>query len=160
MFALMHDLSASAQFYACTHIFQTTLPIHELCTLRATATNGRESSKVPLLATLALQAAFRRTINIWPCVAGASGAVVWAPRRPHHVTTWSTPRHPDANRPFLIEAILSNPPPPLKGARVFPVTATSSSSVTASSLFPNPPAPLNGSSEIGGVRAGARESPG
>ena len=36
MFVLMHDLSASAQFYAYTHIFQTTLSIHaghELCTL-------------------------------------------------------------------------------------------------------------------------------
>ena len=33
-------------------------------------------------------------------------------------------------------------------------------SITTSSLFPHPPAPLSGSSEIGGVRAGSRESPG
>ena len=40
MFALMHDLGASAQFYACTHIFQTTLSIHagyELCTCKRDA---------------------------------------------------------------------------------------------------------------------------
>ena len=29
MFVLMRDLSAFAQSYACMHIFQTTLPIHE-----------------------------------------------------------------------------------------------------------------------------------
>ena len=33
-------------------------------------------------------------------------------------------------------------------------------SVTASRLFSHPPAPLSGSLEIGGVRAGARDSPG
>ena len=40
MFVLMHDLRASAQFYECTHIFQTTLPIHaghELCTCKRDA---------------------------------------------------------------------------------------------------------------------------
>ena len=47
----------------------------------------------------------------WPGV--ASGAVAWAPRRAHHVTTWSTPRHPHASRPFPIDAILADPP--LKG---------------------------------------------
>ena len=45
--------------------------------------------------------------NVWPCVAGASGSVAWAPQ---HVTTWSTPRHPHANRPFPINAILADPP--------------------------------------------------
>ena len=39
-FVLMHDLSVSAQSYACTHIFQTTLPIHaghEPCTCKRDA---------------------------------------------------------------------------------------------------------------------------
>ena len=96
----------------------------------------------------------------WPGMAGASGAVARAPRQPHHVTTWFTPRQPHANRPFPIGEILGNLSPLFNGARFFPITIPSASSVTASSLFPHPPAPLSGSSEIGGVRAGARESPG
>ena len=60
--------------------------------------------------------------------------------------------HPRSTRSWLT--------PSLKGARVCPVTATSSSSVIASSLFPHRPAPLSGSSEIGAVRTGAPESPG
>ena len=51
--------------------------------------------------------------------------------------------------------------PPFKGAWFFPTTAIpAASSVTASNLFPHPPAPLSGSLEVGGVRARARESPG
>ena len=96
---------------------------------------------------------------IWPGVAGASGAVARAPRQPLHVTTWLAPRHPHASRPFPVGEMLADPP--FKRGVVLPITATpSASSVTASSLFPHPPAPLSGSLEIGGVRAGARESPG
>ena len=97
---------------------------------------------------------------LWPGMAGASGAVARAPRRPHHVTTWFTPRQPHANRPSPIGKILGDLSPLFNGARFFPITIPSASSVTASSLFPHPPALLSGSSEIGGVRAGARESPG
>ena len=75
----------------------------------------------------------------WPGVAGASGAVARAPRQPHHVTTWLTPRHPHASRPFPIGDMLVDPPL-LKGAWFCPIVATpSASSVTVSSLFPTHP---------------------
>ena len=96
---------------------------------------------------------------IWPSVAGASGAVARALRQPLHVTTWLAPRHLHASRPFPVGEMLADPP--FKRGVVLPITVTpSASSITASSLFPHPPAPLSGSSEIRGVRAGARESPG
>ena len=60
-----------------------------------------------------------------------------APRQPLHVTTWLTPRHPHASRPFPVGEMLADPP--FGGGVVLPITATpSASSVTASSLFPRP----------------------
>ena len=47
-------------------------------------------------------------------MANASGAVARASRQPRHVTTWLTPRHPHANRPFPAGEMLADPPP-LKG---------------------------------------------
>ena len=55
--------------------------------------------------------------SIWPGMAGASGAVARAPQRPHHVTTWFTPRQPHANRPLPIGEILGDLSPLFNGAR-------------------------------------------
>ena len=69
--------------------------------------------------------------------------------RTYGLAAWFTARHPHASRPSLIGEILA---PPLS-------RGVAASLVAVSNLFPHP-APLSGSSEIGGVRAGARVSPG
>ena len=69
--------------------------------------------------------------------------------RSHHVTTWSSPRHPHANRPFPIDAILADLPSKrgaglprrrnltIAGHRQQPVSVPQPRKAISPPLFPN-----------------------
>ena len=79
---------------------------------------------------------------------------------PNIYALYAAPPTREVSKPFPIDGVWLTPL--FFGGRAdLPATAipSSPSSVTASRLFPHPPAPLSGFSKIGGVRAGLWDGP-